>query len=50
MESEGMGVAFRKDDVSLRNRIQSILTEMNADGTLNRISTDWFGVDITIVK
>ena len=47
---EDYAIAFRKNDVKLRDRIQEILREMKADGTLGRISAEWFGSDITTVR
>ena len=41
---------FRKDDQALRDRVQEVLYEMNADGTLAEISNRWFGSDITSIK
>lgn len=44
------GIGFRKEDVALRDAVNAILLEMDADGSLAEISTKWFGEDITIVK
>jgi polar amino acid transport system substrate-binding protein len=44
---EPFGVAFRKDDVSLRDKIQEAIDAMIADGTMAKISIKWFGEDIT---
>lgn len=44
------GIAFRKDsekDTALRNEVQKVLDEMKADGTLAKISEQWFAKDIT---
>lgn len=49
LSSEEYGVGFRKNDNALRNEVQRILEEMAADGTMARISTDWFGGDITVI-
>lgn len=43
-------VGFRKGDQALRDRVQEVLYEMNADGTLAEISDRWFGSDITSIK
>ncbi|TYT73619.1 amino acid ABC transporter substrate-binding protein [Desulfobotulus mexicanus] len=43
---EPFGVAFRKADVSLRNRVQAELDAMVADGSLGTISEKWFGENI----
>lgn len=42
------GIGFRKDDTALRDEIQKALTEMKKDGTAAKISTKWFGKDITL--
>ena len=49
-EQEEYAVGFRKKDCALRDKVQSILSEMKADGKLAEISTKWFGSDITTVK
>lgn len=47
---EELAIGFRKEDQALRDKIQETIKEMKADGTLKKISTKWFGSDITIVK
>lgn len=47
---EKYAIGFRKGDQKLRDKVQAIISEMKADGTLGKISTKWFGSDITIVK
>lgn len=49
LSQEGYGIAFRKNDVKLRDAVQKTLEEMKADGTVERISTKWFGSDITVI-
>ena len=49
-ESEKYAIGFRKGDQALRDKVQEILSEMKADGTLAKISEKWFGKDVTIVK
>ena len=49
-EQEEYAIGFRKNDCALRDKVQSILSEMKADGKLGEISTKWFGSDITTVK
>lgn len=44
---EPFGVAFRKADVNLRDKVQETLDAMVADGTMGEISIKWFGEDIT---
>ncbi|MBQ9494631.1 MAG: amino acid ABC transporter substrate-binding protein [Treponema sp.] len=46
---ESYGVGFRKGDVALRDKVQSILEEMQADGTVTAISVKWFGRDISVI-
>lgn len=41
------GIGFRLDDKALRDDVQKALNEMKADGTMAKISTKWFGKDIT---
>ena len=40
---------FRKEDIALRDKVEELLIEMKKDGTLEKISTQWFGSDITVV-
>ena len=47
---EELAIGFRKDDHALRDKVQEVIGEMKADGTLKSISEKWFGEDITIVK
>lgn len=49
LSSEKYGIGFRKNDQALRDEVQKHLEEMAADGTMARISTDWFGGDITVI-
>jgi len=50
LNEEEYAIGFRKGDQTLRDKVQSILAEMKADGTLGEISTKWFGSDVTTVK
>lgn len=50
LEKEEYAIGFRKKDQALRDEVQKILSEMKADGTLEKISSKWFGSDITTVK
>ena len=50
LAEEEYAIGFRKNDQSLRDEVQKILSEMKADGKLAEISTKWFGSDITVVK
>ena len=47
---ERVGVGFRKGDLALCAKVEEILKEMKADGTLAEISEKWFGKDITTVE
>ncbi len=49
LSNESYGVAFRKEDVKLRDAVQEILEEMAADGTVEAISIKWFGRDISVI-
>lgn len=46
---EQYGIAFRKDNTGLRDKVQETLEGMAADGTVARISEKWFGSDISII-
>ncbi|SDP17303.1 amino acid carrier protein [Selenomonas ruminantium] len=47
---EDLALGFRRDDKELRDRVQNIISEMRADGTLGKISQKWFGSDIMLVR
>ena len=49
LADDNYGVAFRKEDVALKDKVEEILKEMKADGSLAAISEKWFGKDITVV-
>ena len=40
------GIAFRKDDTALRDKVQGVFDEMVKDGTAGKISNQWFGADL----
>ena len=46
---EQYGIAFKKDNTELRDKVQNVLNEMAADGTVAKISTKWFGSDISVI-
>ena len=50
LAEEVFGVGFRKKDQALRNKVQELMSDMKADGTLGSISKKWFGSDITTVR
>ena len=47
--AEEYGIGFKKGNTGLRDKVQATLEEMAADGTLAKISTKWFGEDITTI-
>lgn len=49
LASEEYGVGFKLGNEELRDKVQATLEEMAADGTLETISTKWFGVDVTTI-
>lgn len=38
-------VPFRKDDVAMRNKVESAIECMKLDGTMSKLSVKWFGVE-----
>jgi polar amino acid transport system substrate-binding protein len=46
LSPEMYGVAVKKGNTDMLNKIQSAMDAMNADGTSAQISTKWFGSDI----
>ena len=49
LAEEEYGVGMRKADQALRDEVQKQLEAMAKDGTLAKISTDWFSKDITTI-
>mgnify|MGYP000914044857 CR=1 FL=1 len=49
LAAENYGVGFLLGNETLRDAVQATLEEMAADGTLARISTEWFGKDVTTI-
>ncbi|MCQ2593326.1 MAG: transporter substrate-binding domain-containing protein [Treponema sp.] len=49
LANEAYGIGFRKSEPELRDEVEKILKEMAADGTINNISTKWFGKDISVI-
>ena len=49
LASEEYGVGFKKGNEELRDKVQTTLEEMAADGTLKTISDKWFGRDVTTI-
>lgn len=50
ISKEPFGIAFRKEDVSLRQKVQQALDKMVRDGSMAKISRTWFAEDITNPK
>lgn len=50
LDEEQYAIGFRKQDTELCNKVNEILKEMKTDGTLAKISTKWFGKDVTTIK
>ena len=49
LSAEEYAVGFKKGNEELRDKVQSALEEMAADGTLKEISEKWFGEDVTTI-
>lgn len=49
ISAEEYGIGFKKGNTELRDKVQATLEEMVADGTCAKISTEWFGKDITTI-
>ena len=49
LSEEEYGVGFKKGNTELREKVQGALEEMAADGTLAKISDEWFGEDVTTI-
>ncbi len=49
LSEEEYGVGFKKGNTELRDKVQGALEEMAADGTLAKISEEWFGEDVTTI-
>lgn len=49
LSEEEYGVGFKKGNTELRDKVQEALEEMAADGTLAKISDEWFGEDVTTI-
>ena len=48
--TEEYAVGFKKGNSELRDKVDAVLKEMASDGTMAKISTEWFGKDITTIK
>ena len=49
LSSEEYGIGFKKGNEELRDKVQTTLEEMAADGTMAEISNKWFGRDVTVI-
>ncbi len=49
LSSEEYAVGFKLGNTELRDQVQAVLEEMAADGTMAKISEEWFGSDITTI-
>lgn len=47
---ESYGVGFALGNSALRDKVETTLQEMAKDGTMKKISEQWFGKDITTIK
>lgn len=47
---EPLSVAVDKGDAAFNAKISDIIQAMRSDGTLSKMSTKWYGVDLTSVK
>lgn len=49
LAAEEYGIGFLKGNTELRDKVQAQLENMAKDGTLTKISNEWFGKDVTII-
>lgn len=49
LAAEEYGIGFKKGNEELRDKVQTTLEEMAADGTMAEISNKWFGRDVTVI-
>ncbi len=47
---EQYGIAFKKGNDEMRDKVQNTLLEMAKDGTVAKISEKWFGSDISVIE
>lgn len=48
--AEEYAIGFRKGEKALADAINEALRELKTDGTVEKIASEWFGSDITIIK
>lgn len=49
LASEEYGIGFKLGNEELKDKVEGALMDMAADGTLEKISTEWFGRDVTTI-
>lgn len=47
LTNEPIGVCLRKSDTALRDKVQGAIDSLAADGSLKKMSEQWFGKDLT---
>lgn len=50
LTNEPIGICFAKKNGEMRDKVQKILDDLKADGTLKKISEKWFNEDLTNLK
>lgn len=45
---EGVGIGLRKEDTALKAKLDKAIQEMNADGSMTKLSIQWFGFDTSV--
>ncbi len=49
LANEEYGIAFKKENTELRDKVQKILEDMESDGTVAKISEKWFGTNLSVI-
>lgn len=49
LSEEEYGIGFLKGNTEMRDKVQAVLEEMAKDGTMAKISNEWFGKDVTTI-
>lgn len=44
----GVGIGLRKEDTALKTKLDKALDEVTADGTMAKLSVQWFGFDTSV--
>ena len=50
LAAEEYGIGFKKGDDALASAVKDVLMEMVADGTVEKISNEWFGSNVFTLK